>query len=358
MTCLELYRLHFPDLAASLEEEREDFRGPCPACSRSHNRFVLWKNSEGFFCRNQNGCDKAGGRCKGQGSVIDFCQVFLGMTFEEAVRMKENSSFRKANHNSEQQKQNQTEQKMGIVNREEWSERAGRYMKIWQQDNLTKPSAKELLKERGITVETALKANMGYVQVTRKDYEAKQWGFEVNEKFTIPAGLIMAASKDKKIVELEVRCSPDFIFYQGTPREMGVKHFVVKGSEISPFVYKGTGIAVAVFESALDAILAWQASDYKMTCIALGGVERNFNAETIDFVRRHEIRISCFDHDDAGVAAFVKWNQAVSFSAIVPFYGQKDLCDMQRKHDMGEEYPDSKQWYRYDILPVITGKVA
>lgn len=161
-----------------------------------------------------------------------------------------------------------------------------------------------MLKERGLTRQTAERFSLGWVN---KNYyrDREVWGLQEKlkengqaKKLLIPAGLLIPGPN-------RIRIRRD------NPGEYG-KYYVLPGSNNDPLIINGnlgTDVAGAIIvESELDAILLCQELRNQFVIIATGSTSNGLSAALIDSLKQRPFVWIALDSDSVGgKAAWEKW---------------------------------------------------
>lgn len=320
----------------------KEYAGPCPICE-GKDRFIIWPDTrKGFryMCR----C------CGVKGDAIQFLREFQGMTYREAlltlgVKMRSDINF----PSFARENKKLVSLKRGCAT-SEWRRAAFDFMNKAQSE-LNSEAAKKALAERGLTVDTALACNLGYIPYDLR-YPRKDWGLENLEgpnghTFVIPRGIVIAIKDNYGFTGIEVRCRN---WRQGV--DWPPKFRAVPGGVDSCFQTPVCDCLqyACITESALDACLIWQETGGMMgTMVAVSprGASKGFDAKTIDLLRDIKPIIGIPDDDPAG------WKAAKKWASIFP--GIKFWPPIAK--DPGEMWKEGKDLHRWLEAFFVTGGV-
>ncbi len=303
------------------QKSATEFCGPCPSCG-GDDRFIIWPNEANggrFMCRG----------CGASGDGIAFLMQFHSLTYPEAckalgVPTKDKRTFHKAT--ASQAKPTQQKKAQEAFPPVAWTTAATAFLTRCQGEFLKSSEAvSTICAERFIGHNTALACGLGWNPVDRYELRAA-WGLpplQGKTKLLIPKGLVIATRRRSGIVGLTVRCTADRP--EGRP-----KYWQVVGSSKVPFVVGGTGQAVVLLESALDAVLVRQESQNTVAAVGMMGSSKSLDQATADFIRQAPRILACPDNDEAGHSAWSRWRSQFPKSVRVSPFNAKDLTDMHR----------------------------
>ena len=287
-----------------------EYASACPACG-GRDRFVIFLGKETYWCR----------QCEKKGDAIQYLIDFHGMSYPDAAQAvgKELSQDWKTNS-----KPTDVFNKAVIKNQalkqqpEAWQVKAGECIKFSVEalrDNIE--ALNWLIKERGITQETAEKFRLGWLD--RNFFRKKSdWGLEADgKKMFFPSGLVIPWENKR----LRVR--------RNDPGEYG-RYYVVPGSNSAPYLigtpHETTAIIV---ESELDAILLAQEITGEIFIIALGSSSIKPDSHLLEKLSFCPVVLVALDTDKAGAKASQWWLENVSNSCrtITPKKYGKDITE-------------------------------
>lgn len=308
-----------------------EFSGSCPSCGGG-DRFIIQPETGPtgrYWCR----------QCGIKGDAIQYLRDFKNMGYREACEFL--SIEPKANNNSSS---------AGVTTAPQWEPRIPEQPEnAWQEKassfvgqavkNLNgeipkgspvswKSEAAKvrqwLMQDRGLSEATILKSGLGW---NPRDYfpTRKSWGLpnkEGQEKTTtkmyLAEGIVIPCRQDGQTLRIRIRRS--------NPGD-GSRYILLSGSGTGPMILKsesGTGKAVIIVESELDALLLREKAGDIVTSIAMGSAQNRPDVTTDQILKQAEIILVSLDSDQAGAKESWKW--------------------------WAEHYPNSKRW------PPVNGK--
>lgn len=326
----EVITFYREDVAVFLirEHARNEFCGPCPSCG----------GRDRFHCSGTRwGCRV----CGKQGDTVGYLKTFRGMSVREACQLAE---WKKDDSQGFSCRKNQDTADPSV----QWATQAEKLVS-WSQQNLVLPAGRELLAKRHITLETALAAGIGFIPSSLK-MDRETWGLPARQDRDwgfIPSGLLLSTRYQTGVKALQVRCYP--------PLNGGIRHFRVEGSGRGfSYVIGCEKKAVCLFESILDAILAWQTSEGLLTCIATGSASVDVGPQGRDLIQCCNYIFCCPDRDDAGREAWHRWEKEIPSVKLANPFKAKDLGELA-----GERPGALKEWFLRKILaPMETTPAA
>lgn len=216
-----------------------EWEGACPFCGGIDRFRVQPNRSDGghWYCRN----------C-GEGkwhSVIDYAMLKNGMEFTEALAYLAGGQF---NQQEEAKPLPQTKPK---VNREIWVNAARQFAAECAEDLWTDPQASSALlylDKRGLSESTLHAYGIGFNPVDNWGIP-EAWGLVADDQIFLPRGITIPCHSDDNLEYVKVRRSTGPNKYQ-----------IIKGGH--PYLFGASSFHDAMiaflFESELDAMLAWQ----------------------------------------------------------------------------------------------------
>jgi DNA primase len=280
-----------------------EYHSPCPdpVCS-GRNRFCIWPNqgcSGGYWCR----------QCGKNGDAIQFCRDFLGLSFRDAcqkVGVQPTFSERKG-----VLAQPSFTPLLSALPSDLWREKAWDFIKNANLALLKDHKALDVLKARGLTIETAVRFQIGYNAQDMWE-ERKAWGLneEIREdgksrRQWLPAGLVVPtfAADDSTPSKMKVRRSS---WKEG---DQLPKYVEVSGSQKQYSIYGDRSLVPILVEAELDAILLQQEARAHCCSIALGGAGKRPDEEVHRILRAAPIILFSLDFDNAGKKEYAFWKQ-------------------------------------------------
>ena len=317
------------DVAQVREHAHNDFCGPCPLCG----------GADRFHCSGTRwGCRQ----CGASGDSVGYLAKVRGLSWSESYRLagehahSERGQYRKSDVQGPKEPS------------EQWAQQAAKLVK-WAQGELSLPAGLAILEARHISYQTAVSAGVGFVpkaQYLRRE----EWGLEPRDGrdyLFVPSGLLLPVRRRSGVKSLQVRCYPPLRSRDG--RE--TRHLKVEGSGTGFSYILGTGTEGAcIFESILDAVLAYQASEGLLTVIATGSASVDVDPQTASFLQGCKYVFGCPDRDEAGRSAWQRWKEAFPEILLAHSFFSKDLGELVDKE--GEQ--GLKRWLTEKILAPIT----
>lgn len=329
-----------------------ELAGPCPGCGGT-DRFLVWPERPrggAYLCR----------QCGVVGDGIQFLREFLGMSYPEAcgalglmprdVRPSFSAGGKLPRHSGTRPALSRHIAAAAPVSPApatlppaRWREAAAAFLAECQRGLETSVEAVLALTGRYLTPDTARACGLGWNPRDRYEFR-EAWGLEPaagRDKMLLPRGLLIATRRRSGVVGLTVRCPDDRP--EGRP-----KYWQVSGSANLPFVAGRSGLPVVLLESALDACLVWAESRGQCAAVGFMGSTKPPDADTAVFIAAAPVIIGSPDNDDAGRAAWQRWNRAFPAAVCCPAVGAKDLGDMHRAAltpPLREDIPTVGEWF-------------
>ena len=310
-----------------------EYCGPCPWCG-GKDRFTLFtaQGTEGlgrFWCR----------QCGKSGDTIQFLRDLDGLTFQAAKEVLGLSADRITRKPKAPQAQRQTFAPEKIIPPNgAWQERAANIV-FWATTQMrTTPDVQTWLhQERGITLNSALRAGLGWIP---KDYFRPRGSFglptEIKEdgkprRVWIPKGISIPVITEKgEILRVKFRVA-------SCPGQNRPKYIPLPQVEkcTVPLVLESFYGASAwqVVESELDAVLLNQEAGHLVNVVAMGSASYRPDAETWDKLLTASRILISLDFDEAGNKAACQWweaNLPAGLYKLWPVPEGKDPCDAWR----------------------------
>ena len=275
-----------------------EYHSPCPSCG-GHDRFMIWpqhpkRKDGGFYCR----------QCGISGGAIKFLIDFQGLSFNEAM-----NKLRLPIKNSYQTAKTKGDARFFALKASTptilWRSKAREFVADCQKALFTHDAALDLLRKRGIAIETAKTFQLGYNPKNCWD-DPQLWGINNDEckKIWLPKGIVIPTfvSKFDSPIKIKIRRSDWF------PDDKLAKYVEVSESMKSLSVYGNTDHKVfLIVESELDAILVQQLAADLVCCIALGGASKKPDQMIDYYLRNAKTILVSLDRDDAGSKAYHFW---------------------------------------------------
>ena len=292
------------ELVPALKKKTEtEFAGPCPWCG-GDDRFVVWPHQDSggrFMCR----------RCQKTGDAIDLLRD-QGFSFHAAKNWTHRQAVVQEPLPAKDKYKSQS-----------WTRAAGDFV---QRGIQTRPKIwKNLLMERHINIETALKSGIGW-NATDCYFPSENWGLDPGKKIRIPAGLVIPTRNDGEVAGIMIRCMD---------REKNPKYWQVRGSSRDALIIGETGLPVVIVESHLDAYLVWQDSGDVVSVISIGGTTGKIDTRTNGHISQAskvfistDFDIPKNDKTGAGQSAYLRLIRQFPEALYLPTPIGKDPCEM------------------------------
>ena len=306
----------------------DEFCSPCPACG-GRDRFVIHPAGGRYWCR----------QCGAKGDVIEYLRRFRGLTFHQAAE----HAGRPASSPAAQTGPRTPQEARRSTPTPPPEARAARAEKLITEAHkalVGKPARLEWLRKfRGLSVETAERFNLGWIE--RDIYmDRAAWALPPQlradgtpKKLLVPAGLLIPGPDRLRIRRME-------------PGTFG-RYYMVPGSSNGPLVigadHPAESTGAVIVESELDAMLLCQEIPGPVLIIAMGSTSNGPDqAMVADLTRRPFVLVSLDSDPAGGKATWRQWMGAIpnATRAPVPATWGKDHTDAHLAgHDLGE-------WFR------------
>lgn len=296
-----------------------EWHSACPKCG-GEDRFIIqpvrrMKNCEGFFqCR----------QCEVHGDSIEFCKLFFGMSFKDAVE-KVNGAGATIALNPIRSNKLKAYDKLRPPSKK-WQERALSFVNWANAELLKHDDVIVMLAKRGIDKAAIDQYKIGYCSqeffCPRDD-----WGLlpDKNDngedrKVWLPIGIVIPAiERDGSILRLKIRRT------SWQPDDRLPKYIAISGSmnglNIVGDANKGL---MAVVESELDAFALHHACSDLLFCIAIGSNNKDPDNVT-DYYAKNKRLIVIPDNDEGGETMRKKWTQLYAHARSLPTPIGKDV---------------------------------
>lgn len=301
----------------------DEFCSPCRACG-GNDRLICKTDTGRYWCR----------QCGIKGDAIQYLRTFRGMTFREAAEYTgQPITGRPRVHNMPTTKHTPSRAAL-TPPPEQWGAKVEKLI-TEANSGLLKDSVKLgwLLKERGITRQTAERFRLGW-NYRNLYHERSAWGLpeKIDEndkakKLFIPSGLLIPGPDRLRIRRDE-------------PGDYG-KYYVLPGSLNNPMVINsGASIycGAVIVESELDAILLCQEMISNLLIVATGSTSNGPQEQLLENLRPRPFVLVALDSDAAGgKAAWAKWMAVLrnAFRSPVPASWGKDHGEAYKNgHDL------------------------
>ena len=308
--------------------------GPCPWCG-GKDRFTLFtgQGAEGlgrYWCR----------QCGKGGDAIQFLRDLDGLSFQEAKAALGLSETPRRLCRKEAPARTQPVFTPNPVAPpgEVWQQRTAKII-FWATSQLRNNAEVQnwLQRERGLTLNTALGAGLGWIP---QDYYRPREAFGLSPEYKengkprrvwIPHGLSIPVMTDAgEFLRVKFRVEPK----EGQNRP---KYIPLPQAEkcTAPLVLKSRSGATAwqVVESELDALLLAQEAGHLVNVVAMGSASYRPDAETWAMLQAAPRVLVSLDFDEAGNKAACQWWEAhlpPGTFKLWPVPEGKDPCDSWR----------------------------
>ena len=348
MQLIAVYKAAFP--SKPILECSTEYKTFCPYCGEqganvNKDRFLIDKAKNVFWCR----------QCKKGGNVKSFAKDFkhlLGASILDAINVKQDLNW--ANKNV--LKSNVYDNRSNTIPSDKWQVEVGKWLKVWQ-GNLTTQVAQRALKHRFINLDTAQAAGLGF-NIGHSNLESSILGLDAGKNIWLPMGLVLPTIYGDKICAIEFRLFPEYKTKSGKSK---AHHCLNGSSRHFSFCVGEENDIVVVFESILDALLAWQVSDRDICCIALGSNAIQAGPNVIDKIENCEFLFACIDLDEPGTKVFEMLKGLNSNVELACAYGEgksaKDLTDCHRLALNGGNADSAESWFKDRILKPVAEKI-
>ena len=270
-----------------------EYAGPCPVCG-GEDRLLLWLKSRdskrypvgNFFCRQ---CHASGGPEK-----LAMLLATAKGEYKPAVRRSFPKSVLIPTTKVEPVPPAiKDENYLNIV----------RCAQRCLTHSTHRMQAQIFLRSRGITLETALKHGLGYIERNNpyKPLRAKEY------KPRLPVGLLIPSYRDGELRSIKVRAMDGD---ESNNSGNYAKYRELADCPAMPYILKANSngnTPLLIVESELDAILLEQFGGSLFNYIGLGSASAKADAGVADMIDRARRVIFLPDYDDAGYAAYERW---------------------------------------------------
>lgn len=268
-----------------------EYHCPCPNCG-GNDRFMFWPAKNRYWCR----------QCNIKGDAIQFCRDFQGLSFHDACRKTNRPSPSSSSNFRENQPVNGHKQ----ISPETWDSKANTFIASSSQRLILDQQAIDLVRKRGLTIETIKKNRIGWNPV-KTFHRRADWGLEESEKqkwICLPPGIVIPQFENDIIRRIKIRRS-DWI--EG---DLYGKYYEIPGpSKRLPIFGDLHQNLVLIVEAELDAILVAQEAGDLCACMALGGAQKRPETTQMKWLENKSSVLFALDFDDAGKKEFHFWQR-------------------------------------------------
>ncbi len=274
-----------------------EFHSACPSCGGT-DRFAIWPKSGRYWCR----------QCKTSGDAINFCREFMGMSFHEAQARvgKKNDLYVERSES------------VVITPPKSWEDKACAFVQGCHQRLLMDPRTIDLLKERGLSVETVQTYLVGWNPVTQY-VKREEWGLEkkvergVEKKFWIPSGIVIPTFHEHALHKIKIRR------HEWCEGDAFGKYYILPGSvDVMPIFGDQSMDVVVVVEAELDAMLVAQEAGSISCCLALGGAQKRPSESIRQWLLQKNAVLLALDFDEAGKKECPYWHSTFANVILWP----------------------------------------
>lgn len=225
----------------------------------------------------------------------------------------------------------------------EWCNRANQFLnkcKISIGSGRGSPAA-AIRKAWGLTIDTINRASIGYHSQTDVTTTLADWGLPGTMRVKLIAGIVIPTFSEHKLAALEI------MHINSASQPM-----IVPGSCDVPFILFGSGNDCVLLSTSLDALLAYQASQYTLTCIA------RYNLRNIDILSESFVNI----YSVYNTAESQKFTHKVKYRppSNMPMTLTAAKVETNKHKNGYNQYGclTPEEWYKYRILndPITCNK--
>ena len=288
-----------------------EYHCPCPGCG-GDDRFIIWDITNRYLCR----------RCEKTGDNIQYLRDFHNLSFGDALKELNITKEEPYTPRKQFNKNVFIPKSYDTVN-PEWQTYAMRFIDFSHKRLLNTPQAINYLKDRGLTLDTIKRFNLGW----NPSAFCAHW--EINglkTKIWLPDGIVIPSYIDGELRKMKIRrysYSPDDSYPKYVEIHGGASGFSLYGSQESSIML--------VLESELDAILVQQETKDTYLTIALGGATKKPDTFVHNLLSNSEFILFSLDYDETGVKAYKWWKSTYKglFIWIPPY--EKSVGDAFKK---------------------------
>lgn len=272
-----------------------EYHSPCPGCGGT-DRFMIWNEKGRYWCR----------QCKKSGDAIQFCRDFMQMGFRQARDMAGSTSSIPVSVS-----------RPSFIPHTAWIDKAQDFVASSHQRLLIDPIAIDVLKKRGLKLDTMHYFQLGWNPIDIYS-ERAAWGLTERlvdgkqKKLWLPQGIVIPALENTSCFKIKIRKA------KWAEDDPFGKYYEVPGSSQKTPVFGDSdhGIAIIV-EAELDAMLVLQEAGDLCCCVALGGAQKRPDPLTHHWLQEKKAILFALDFDDAGKAEYPYWR--ATYSNLIPW---------------------------------------
>lgn len=324
-----------------------EYAGPCPWCGTGRDRFRLWPEREMtetlYWCR----------KCGVSGDGIALTQKLTGVGYRDALAAlglawQEGGSLQPKGQPAGRGFPLPAGRKnsgaggcpvgrgsgsgsgLALDGRhalflpgETWRRRAAAFLQGCQQSlDLSEGAARWLCAWRYIHLESCGPAPVGWNDSDRY-FLRSEWGLEGSGKLRVPRGIVLGSVRGGEVVSLCVRLPEDKA--EKDPRYWET----IGGQRAAPFIAGQKGLPTFITEGAIDALLLWQFSGRRICAVGMNGCTKLPDDEVMAIVGQAPLLVCVPDQDDAGRAAWQRWQEWWPMAVCCPVPAGKDPGELQ-----------------------------
>ena len=282
-----------------------ELAGPCPKCG-GNDRFTVTPDagSDGaglWWCRG----------CNAGGDAVSYLREVRGLSYRDACSLLERDPGERTQPPRPREQRPAIEVKACPPPPDPWQERAEK-LTAWAQTNMHAEAgerSRAYLAGRGLDGDALSQHRLGYVPQNLFRDRA-EWGLpeELREdgkpkKLFIPAGIVIPCLDGTgHVVRVRIRREA---------ADDGPRYHTLAGSS-SRCLVAGTGPAVVIVESDLDALLLGVVAGDLVRAVSLGSAQSRPDEDAGAIVEAASVVLVSLDSDKAGAAAaWSKWTGAM-----------------------------------------------
>lgn len=292
-----------------------EYHSSCPSCG-GKDRFIIWKEKNRYWCR----------QCKASGDSIQFCRDFLGLSFQDSCKKIGKPYQKPSEFNYKNKKkiftpsQRKTPSKL-------WEQKAEEFVKSCHDRLLIDQKSIDLIKSRGLNIESIKKFCIGWNPENRWD-DRLDWGLDLIEengkkkKVWLPKGIVIPLYQNGKMSKIKIRRHP------WSKEGKYPKYIEITGSSSVPlFIGYQPEIPSCILESELDAFLIIQEAGDLCSCLALGGAQKRPDQEVHEKLLKIPKLLCALDFDEAGKKEYMFWRKTYANLITWPSFKGKSPGD-------------------------------
>lgn len=265
-----------------------EYHCPCPGCA-GDDRFMFWPEEDRYWCR----------QCGAKGDAIQFCRDFQKLSFRSAcVKVQKDPP----DFGSRTRRQTDPIRVPSCS----WESKANSFVEKSTQRLLIDKMAMESILQRGLTLDSIKKHQLGWNPV-QAFYRRADWGLEETEGrqwVCLPAGIVIPIFEGKDIRKLKIRKS------EWKEGDFYGKYYEVPGSSnMLPIFGNLSSETAVIVEAEFDAMLVVQEAGDLCVCIALGGAQKRPSHSLHQWLFNRKHLLFALDFDEAGKMEYSYWQQ-------------------------------------------------